>query len=136
MKERCTYTKDKSFKYYGGKGIKVEWQNLEDFKRDMLVSYEKHLKRHGEKNTTIDRIDNNKNYCKENCRWATKKQQIANQSPRQKIKIEYAGQLKTLEEWCKIHEIKPATYRYRKVILKLSTEEAFETPVGLAKKTR
>jgi hypothetical protein len=44
----------------------------------MWESYEIHVKEYWEKNTTIDRINPNLNYCKENCRWATWKEQSLN----------------------------------------------------------
>ena len=71
-KSRCN---NKSLKYYGSKGIKFLWKSFIDFKKDMFISYQKHIKDFGEKQTTLDRIDSSKDYCKENCCWATYKEQ-------------------------------------------------------------
>jgi hypothetical protein len=78
MQRRCKYPSQKNYKYYGGKGITVEWKSYQEFKRDMFTPYRKHLKKYGRRQTTIDRIDSDKNYCKDNCRWATYKIQANN----------------------------------------------------------
>jgi hypothetical protein len=53
----------------------------------MYESYLDHCKLYGEKNTSIDRIDNNKDYCKENCRWATPEVQTLNRGNTRNIII-------------------------------------------------
>lgn len=67
-----------SRKNYYDKWIKCLWKSFEEFYNDMNDSYLEHVKQYWEKDTTIDRIDFNWNYCKENCRWATCKEQVYN----------------------------------------------------------
>ncbi len=80
MMGRCYSKNGGSYKNYGGRGIVVslKWKNYINFKEDMYESFKKHIEIHGQKQTTIDRIDNNKNYYKANCRWATYKIQASN----------------------------------------------------------
>ncbi len=74
---RCTNPKSTAYRYYGGRGIKVcrRWLKFENFLADMGLR---------PPNLTIDRINNDGNYCKSNCRWATRAQQAINKRQRGK----------------------------------------------------
>ena len=85
MKDRCLSNKRKAYKWYWWRWITIcdEWkEDFMEFYRDMWKSYEKHVKEFWEKNTSIDRTNNDWNYCKENCRWATWKVQANNKRPK------------------------------------------------------
>lgn len=76
---RCTNPKSPKYQSYGGRGIKNLWNSFEDFYSDMCEAYLTALEKYGEeKNITVDRIDNNGNYCKENCRWVSFAEQCRN----------------------------------------------------------
>jgi hypothetical protein len=78
LKQRCNNPKASKFHLWGGKGIRNQWRTFEDFKRDMYPSYLRHVEKYGERNTTIERTDGDKDYSKANCRWATYKEQNTN----------------------------------------------------------
>lgn len=75
---RCTNKKSDSYISYGWRWIKCEWSKFINFKNDMYESYIKHCELFWIKNTTIDRIDVNWNYSKNNCKWSTIKEQWEN----------------------------------------------------------
>ena len=93
MLSRCYNSKEKFFYRYGKRGITVcdEWKN------DFMAFYNWANNNGYKKELTIDRINNNGNYCPENCRWATRKEQ-ANNTSRNKI-IEFNGTKMTASQW-------------------------------------
>lgn len=76
IKQRCGNTRLKAYPRYGGRGIKCEWKSFEEFMADMYPSYLKHKAKNT--STTIERIDNDGNYCKRNCKWITQSEQTKN----------------------------------------------------------
>lgn len=108
---RCECKTDKRFHLYGGRGISVchEWHDFRLF-RDWADSsgYDENAVR-GE--CTIDRVDNGKDYCPENCRWVDMKTQSNNKRNNHKITID--GETHTISEWSDISGIKYGTISER-----------------------
>ena len=95
MKQRCYNPNLKSYKYYGGKGVVIcdEWLN------DKTKFYEWALNNGYSDELTIDRIENDGNYEPNNCRWATWEEQANNKS--NTVYYRYEGEIKSSLDWCK-----------------------------------
>jgi len=95
MKERCYYPRHRAYKYYGERGIQVceEWRN--SFKQFLEDMGKAPTRQH-----SIDRINNDGNYCKENCRWATPREQ--NQNRRDSRFVTILGETRTISHWARV----------------------------------
>jgi hypothetical protein len=74
MKNRCLNPNSNRYQYYGGKGVKI----CDSWVSNFLCFYNWAVKNGYRDDLTIDRIDSDKNYCPENCRWATYAEQEHN----------------------------------------------------------
>lgn len=122
MRKRCGYENATNYENYGAKGIRVcdEWHDYSKF-RDWAMS-------HGySDNLTIDRVDNNKGYTPENCRWVDMKTQARNNS-RNKL-IMFRGETHCMMDWAEILGINYRTLQQRLTTYGWSIEKAFTTPI-------
>ena len=93
MKQRCYNKNHEAYSRYGGRGVSVceEWRNDSRAFREWAVT-------HGYRDDlTLDRIDVNGNYCPDNCRWVTRKEQ--NNNRRDNHKLTLNGRTQSLPEW-------------------------------------
>ena len=95
MKKRCYCKTYKQYKDYGGRGITVcdSWRNS-------FVQFISDMGEKPDKTLSLDRIDNNKDYTPENCRWATKQQQTRNQRKQENTSSKYKG-----VSWDKVNKV-------------------------------
>lgn len=93
MKKRCYDKNHKIYNRYGGRGITIcdEWLN------DFMAFYNWSMANGYQDNLTIDRIDNNKGYSPDNCRWVTMLEQAQNTS--KNVNITYKGKTQTISAW-------------------------------------
>lgn len=107
MKDRCNNPDCKVYSDYGGRGIKVCKEWIDDFS-----AFQKWALANGYKEgLTIVRKDNDKGYSPDNCRWTDRK--IQGNNKRNCRYITYKGQRKTVAEWSDITGIPHDTLLYR-----------------------
>lgn len=107
IKSRCYNKHAKTYKDYGGRGIKVcdEWLN------DFMTFYNWSMNNGYKAGLTIDRIDNNKCYSPDNCRWVDMKTQSNNR--RSNIHLTYDGKTRTLKQWAEDLNVNYSTLWWR-----------------------
>ena len=106
MRRRCNDQRNNRWAHYGGKGIKIcsQWNDYLNFRTWAYSNgYREDL--------TIDRIDVDGDYCPENCRWATAKEQ-ANNTTRNRY-IEYKGNNYTVSELATLLSLSYSTLQHR-----------------------
>lgn len=105
MKRRCYNPLDRAYKNYGGRGIYVCDKWLKSF---MAFFSDMGLRPEG---ATLERIDNNKGYSPDNCRWATRFDQTRNM--RRNRMISFSGETKCITDWAKEMNISVTAIQYR-----------------------
>lgn len=105
IKRRCLKIKDKQYKDYGGRGIKIcdKWLDFRSFQNDMFPTYRKGLQ--------INRINNNGNYEPSNCKWVTQKENCNNKNNNHLI--EFNRQKLNLTQWSEKTGISFSALMYR-----------------------
>lgn len=107
MKERCDNEKLTCYSRYGGRGIEYDkkWKRFTGFLHDMGLCPDGY---------SLDRVNNDGNYCKENCRWATRVEQANNR--RSNLIIEHEGVEQTFAEFCRKHDLdyKKSWWEYKR----------------------
>lgn len=119
MRNRCK----RKVQNYGKKGIKVcpEWD------RNFVAFQNWALNNGYADDLSIDRINNDGDYCPENCRWATSKEQVQNRDVTIFVVID--GVKDTLANWCEKKQIAYPTVLYRAKVRGWSLEKAILEPV-------
>ena len=126
-KSRCEDVNSIPFKDYGGRGIVV----CEEWRKDFLAFYEWAIANGYKKGLTLDRIDNNKGYSPENCRWTTMKEQSNNR--RNNVYLVFNGEEKTVSQWAESIGISRETL-YKRLNHGWSVEKTLGTPARKYKK--
>lgn len=101
MKYRCYNPNSKDYRWYGAKGIKIcdEWLNNPNLFEEWALN-------NGYTDTlTIDRIEENKDYCPENCRWISRINNAKYKSTTSLIEVD--GEIHTGKEWAYILNLSP-----------------------------
>ena len=127
MKARCDKANTPYAKNYSLRGITYDsrWNDFESFKEDMYCSYSEHYAQYGD-DTSLDKIDVNGNYCKDNCRWVTHKVNDNNKTTSHMLT--YNGKTQSIAMWCVELQLSYDVLSSR-VLRGWSDEEALTTPV-------
>jgi len=120
MVRRCTYPSDIGYQNYGGRGISIcqKWRTFEGFHEDMGDPPVPGL--------SLERNDVNGDYCKANCRWASKLEQANNTRTNRLLTLQ--GRTQTVAQWGRETGMRPSTIHAR-LVSGWPVEEALSKPV-------
>lgn len=119
MIERCENPRSKNFKNYGaiGRFVCERWKEFRSFRADMG---ERPSPRH-----TIERVDNDKGYAPDNCKWATRKEQMRNVN--YNVNLTFNGRTQCVAAWSEETGL-GAMKIYKRIYRGWSHEKALSTP--------
>ena len=123
LRQRCNNPKLKRYPHYGGRGITYceRWRSFYNFMEDMGACPPKY---------SIDRIDNDGNYCKENCRWADNETQRSN-TTKNFFLVSEDGVKKTMRQWIRFLNLKSSRVRQRYYVLHWDLNRCFDYKLNL-----
>lgn len=134
MKQRCKNPNNRTYPFYGGRGIKVcpEWDESYAAFREWAYS-NGYFDTTDRSACTLDRIDPNGDYEPSNCRWVDMREQSNNR--RSNHFVTYKGETHTIAEWSRIVGIRQETI-YARIKYGWSPEKTLETPLGETRKVK
>ena len=124
MRNRCYRTSNNNYKNYGAKGVVM----CDDWEKDYTTFRNWALSNGYEDNLTIDRIDNEKPYSPDNCRWVTYTRQARNKSTNRYLT--FKAKTLCLADWAEIYNMNPNTLKTR-LNNGWSVEDALLTPINI-----
>ena len=128
IKRRCYCKSVRSYKDYGARGIKM----CEEWERSSSAFIKWALENGYEEGLTIERINNDGDYCPGNCKWIPFTEQQGNR--RNCVKIEYNGKTKNLSQWCRDLGLDYSRVHNRMKKLGWTFEKAISEPVDIKKR--
>jgi hypothetical protein len=120
--QRTTNIKLKQYNDWGWRWIQCEWKNFDEFYNDMKESWKEWL--------SLDRINNDGHYSKENCRWATREEQ--NSNTRSNILVRWL----CLKQYCRVNNLNYWAINMRINKLKWDIQKSINTPIQLQNHTK
>lgn len=131
IRKRCENTRNEFFYCYGGRGIKCLWRTFQDFLRDMGQSFYEAQEKYVGQRISIERIDTNGHYAKENCTWILLKDQPKNMTTNRYLTC--YGERKIVSEWASDPRVRQLGLRTKalrdRMRLGWSDEQTVTTPV-------
>lgn len=125
MLDRCNNPNANQYEDYGGRGIVVctEWHEFTKFFADMGYPPQ---------GGTLDRLENDGPYCKENCKWSTRKEQSRNKRNNRMLTV--FGKTQTVTDWAIEYGMPPRTLFNRLIRSGMDPETALTAPLHAKQK--